>query len=434
MGDYQINRIRCCEETARQLITSPGDGYLETMDFRKAFSLKPEDKKYRDAAKEPVVRRTEDGRYDFGFGTEGFAGQETAREFTARYPDAEWWILQDGMEIYHYYCEDGEVTEDVRRLADGEREQMEEKAERWFLIFTEKEDQSRYVNIRPDKQSAEYTAYRELVRKIAGEIAGENTFYALKDYGRQWEGAERVYGLPCAIRIRYLYGREEELSGCKMNVLSRDVAEELRRTVFPYNKKLYDAVFGLVIGDALGVPYEFKRRGTFECTGMTGYGSHYQPAGTWSDDTSLMLATLKSLKDRHGKVDTEDIRKNFLRWYNDREFTADGTLFDVGITTSRALESGRPCCGENDNGNGSLMRILPLAFTDCTDDEIRAVSAITHGHWISQEACVIYVHVARRLLAGEDILDILPTLEYGRPFDRLRRIQELDRAEIRSSG
>ena len=71
---------------------------------------------------------------------------------------------------------------------------------------------------------------------------------------------------------------------------------------------------------------------------------------------------------------------------------------------------------------------------ECTDEEIRAVSAITHGHWISEEACVIYVHVAKRLIAGEDILDILPTLQYDKPFDRLHRIHQLDISEIKSSG
>ena len=201
-----------------------------------------------------------------------------------------------------------------------------------------------------------------------------------------------------------------------------------------YNKKLYDAMFGLAIGDALGVPYEFKRRGTFVCQDMTGYGTHHQPEGTWSDDTSMALATLKSLKDRNGKVDLKDIRKNFLAWLNDSAFTANGELFDIGNATYRALRTGRSSNGVRDNGNGSLMRILPLAFVDCTDDEIRAVSSITHGHWISTEACVIYVHIARRLMAGEHILDIIPTLKYDKPFDRLYRIHELDRSEIRSSG
>ena len=78
------------------------------------------------------------------------------------------------------------------------------------------------------------------------------------------------------------------------------------------NKQLYDAIFGFAIGDALGVPYEFQSRGSFRCTDLTGYGCHRQPAGTWSDDTSMTLATLKSLKENNGKIHIEDIRKRFL--------------------------------------------------------------------------------------------------------------------------
>ena len=198
--------------------------------------------------------------------------------------------------------------------------------------------------------------------------------------------------------------------------------------------KMTDAILGLAIGDALGVPYEFEQRGTFTCTDMVGHGTHDQPAGTWSDDTSMTLATLDSLKNNNGKVVTDDIRRNFNDWLRQGDYTADGEVFDAGITTCTALRNGKPAVGEWDNGNGSLMRILPLAFVDCTDDEIRAVSAITHGHWISEEACVIYVHVAKRLLAGEDISSIIPTLNYEKPFDRLKYINNLDISQIKSSG
>lgn len=200
-----------------------------------------------------------------------------------------------------------------------------------------------------------------------------------------------------------------------------------------YRKKLHDAIFGLAMGDAAGVPYEFKERGTFQCTGMTGYGTHDQPAGTWSDDTSMTLATLDSLKKNHRKVNTDDIRKNFLLWLNEAEYTAGNEVFDIGITTLNALH-GHPGNSVQENGNGSLMRILPLAFVDCTDEEIAAVSDLTHGHWISEKACIIYVHIARRLLNGEDILDIIPDLKFEKPFDRLSKINELDESEIRSTG
>lgn len=159
---------------------------------------------------------------------------------------------------------------------------------------------------------------------------------------------------------------------------------------------LRDAVLGAAIGDALGVPYEFRPRHTFRCRGMVGGGTHGQPAGTWSDDTAMMLATCDSI--RHmGHVDTDDMRERFLGWLRHGAYTPDGRVFDVGGTTSRALRSGVGCDGERDNGNGSLMRIAPLAFCDATDDEVREVSAITHAHPTSTGACVELVHLLRAL-------------------------------------
>ena len=162
---------------------------------------------------------------------------------------------------------------------------------------------------------------------------------------------------------------------------------------------LRDCVYGLAVGDALGVPYEFRGRDTFECTGMVGHGTHDQPAGTWSDDTSMTLATCDSIREK-GRIDVDDIRERFVAWYTHDAYTCD-RLFDIGGATSRALSTGRGCAGERDNGNGSLMRIVPLAFV-ANDNEVRAVSAITHAHPTSTEACVRMVHVARGLISGEN--------------------------------
>lgn len=76
---------------------------------------------------------------------------------------------------------------------------------------------------------------------------------------------------------------------------------------------LRDCIYGLVVGDALGVPYEFRPRGTFKCTDMIGYGTHGQSAGTWSDDTSMTLATCDSIREL-GHIDTADMRDKFVRW------------------------------------------------------------------------------------------------------------------------
>ena len=199
-------------------------------------------------------------------------------------------------------------------------------------------------------------------------------------------------------------------------------------------QKLRTAVYGALVGDALGVPYEFKERGSFQCTGMIGHGTHDQPAGTWSDDGSMILATCKSLQDNDGKVNKKDIFWKFKSWYEDGAFTQYGEVFDIGIATRTAILTGEGQCGERDNGNGSLMRILPLAFTDCSDEDIRDVSSITHGHWISTEACSIYVKIIRRCLQGEKLDDVVHSLELEEPFNRIAAIDLVPEEEIRSGG
>ncbi|MEI3329685.1 MAG: ADP-ribosylglycohydrolase family protein [Coprococcus sp.] len=93
---------------------------------------------------------------------------------------------------------------------------------------------------------------------------------------------------------------------------------------------LKSAIYGLAVGDALSVPYEFKFRGAFECTDMIGYGTHNQPEGTWSDDTSMALATCASIK-ACGRVDVNDIRDRFRRWLKEGAYSPFVEVFDCGI-------------------------------------------------------------------------------------------------------
>ena len=160
------------------------------------------------------------------------------------------------------------------------------------------------------------------------------------------------------------------------------------------SKALRDAMYGEAVGDALGVPYEFLARDTFRCTDMVGYGSHHQPAGTWSDDTSMAVATADSIREL-GRIDPADIHDRFADWLYRGRYACGGGTFDVGNTTAQAIRLGHGLAGEWDNGNGSLMRIAPLAFCDATDDEVRAVSAVTHAHELSCGLCVDFVHLLR---------------------------------------
>ena len=197
------------------------------------------------------------------------------------------------------------------------------------------------------------------------------------------------------------------------------------------DNKLKSAIYGLAVADAVGVPYEFKMRGSFKATDMVGHGTHNQPKGTWSDDTSMTLATCASIKEC-GRIDVSDMLAKFRAWANKGKYAIDGRVFDIGCTTSEALHTGKGRNDERSNGNGSLMRIIPLAFTDASDDEIMASSAITHAHDISKAVCVCYVHIVRALIQGKKLEDILESIES--PFERIRTISTLDESEIKSSG
>ena len=182
---------------------------------------------------------------------------------------------------------------------------------------------------------------------------------------------------------------------------------------------IYDGIIGLAIGDALGVPVEFKSRKEIAenpVVSMREYGTHNQPMGTWSDDTSLTLALIDSIVSRH-KIDYTDIMNKFSNWLMYSDYTATTEVFDVGNSTSRAIMNyGRGMepleCGgasEYENGNGSLMRILPIAFylQNQMDPSVARqikivhnISALTHRHPISLIGCGIYINIAMKLLGG----------------------------------
>ena len=128
----------------------------------------------------------------------------------------------------------------IERERNAFREAMVKKYEgrkdcvdHFVMLFTEKEDQSQYVNYHPDIHSGEYAAYLETVRKIAKEIVDKGSFTGLRGYDYQWEGAYRYYGLAVNLRANYLYKREEDLSAYKMNIMSLDVLNEIQRLRYP---------------------------------------------------------------------------------------------------------------------------------------------------------------------------------------------------------
>jgi ADP-ribosyl-[dinitrogen reductase] hydrolase len=232
-----------------------------------------------------------------------------------------------------------------------------------------------------------------------------------------------------------------------------------------FQQKIMSVLFGVAVGDALGVPVEFMSREeirTNPVTGMIGYGTYNLPAGTWSDDSSLTFCLAEAMTHN---FNLKIIAQNFVQWYHEKYWTPYGEVFDIGISTLEAIlkladdEIPELAGGSNEynNGNGSLMRILPLIFylLDKSIDErfeiIKKVSSITHGHICSVIACFYYLEFAKQIIEGKEKNKIYKSLqkevksyltkriinpaEIAR-FDRLLNINivNLTEHEIQSSG
>ena len=201
---------------------------------------------------------------------------------------------------------------------------------------------------------------------------------------------------------------------------------------------------------------------------MRGHGTYDLPTGTWTDDSSLTLALLESIH-RNGTINPTDIMDNFVRWMYDGAFTPFGRSFDIGRGTMNAIRKYKTTrkplkCGgmdEWDNGNGSLMRIMPAclycAEKKLEDNEaiqiIHQVGSLTHGHIRSNIACGLYYFIVKAILEGEGALTerVEAGLTHGLSYyeknladqenvhyyDRLRNISlfsALPADQIRSSG
>jgi len=182
-------------------------------------------------------------------------------------------------------------------------------------------------------------------------------------------------------------------------------------------QKMKAALYAGMIGDALGVPVESSTRQELAlCSvkNMLGYGRYDQPEGTWSDDTALVLCTMESLV---GGYDIEAMGQTFCKWLFESYWTATGFVFDAGLSTYLALDRiknagasamASGCNSEEDNGNGSLMRMLPVAlyFRNSSTDKmlscVHEISAITHSHPRSKVGCGFYCLFARELLTAPD--------------------------------
>lgn len=229
--------------------------------------------------------------------------------------------------------------------------------------------------------------------------------------------------------------------------------------------RMLGALWGSVVGDALGVPVEFRTRAALAkdpVTDLRGHGTYDQLPGTWSDDSSLMLCTLDSLLD--SRFDSADIARRFVNFLDAAYMTPRGQVFDVGVATSGAIDRLRSGVAaeqaggddEHSNGNGSLMRILPIGLRFARApiaellDYAQRASAITHRHPRAQLACGYLCALVQLLLDGVDprhaylATNRIAHAHYSRPpfaaelahYERVLggHLHELPESEIASSG
>lgn len=181
-----------------------------------------------------------------------------------------------------------------------------------------------------------------------------------------------------------------------------------------YDNKFFGGLFGFCVGDALGVPVEFSTRNERKIDPvkeMRAYGTYDQPFGTWSDDTSLTLCLIESINNDYS---IQRVADNFIKYYRYGYLTPYCEVFDIGNATKNAIDkmiygiNPVECVGkaEQDNGNGSLMRVLPLAHYVKNMPPIKQIriieetSSLTHSHKRSKFACIFYVEFVINLFNG----------------------------------
>ena len=200
------------------------------------------------------------------------------------------------------------------------------------------------------------------------------------------------------------------------------------------NKETIKNLFiGFSLADALGVPVEFRSREQLTQSPvktMLGYGTHHQKEGTWSDDSSLAFCLADNLTNGY---DLKDIAIKFVQWSDGEIWTPHGQVFDIGIQTASSIEALVKIIHNKDdepltllkyetdeytNGNGSLMRILPLLFyikgkkISEQFEIIRDVSSLTHGHIRSTISCLIYLKFAEFVTEGYSIKEAYEKMQY----------------------
>lgn len=235
------------------------------------------------------------------------------------------------------------------------------------------------------------------------------------------------------------------------------------------------AIQGLAVGDAAGVPFEFKHRANIKrkdlptshkgftkpegATCWWGNGDKYDKGikqGFWSDDTSMTLCLMSSIVNNDGKLVPNDVMRLFNEWYNKCCYSPNGIRFDIGEQVRAAVNEYAKCNREGgikgtfkatpnqSAGNGALMRIMPMAFYLAAHPEIdeaegvkliKDIAELTHNDVTSYSdvGCVIYTLMNKNLIL--DRTEGTPQEKLKRAFNAaIKSTKELCSEDLKKTG
>jgi ADP-ribosyl-[dinitrogen reductase] hydrolase len=177
--------------------------------------------------------------------------------------------------------------------------------------------------------------------------------------------------------------------------------------------KVIGSMIGLAVGDAFGAPYEFKIPPYIVSSDYIEGGVHNVRIGEWTDDTSMTLCLAESLLEKQG-FDAKDQIEKYILWKEFGYFSTRGYCFDIGNTVEKALNNYQKTNdpysglrGDENSGNGSLMRLAPIAlyYSKNVNELIKYAklsSLTTHQSELAVDACIFYAQLIKGAINGVD--------------------------------
>lgn len=184
--------------------------------------------------------------------------------------------------------------------------------------------------------------------------------------------------------------------------------------------------FGLALCDALGTTAEFQARGSFKpITTMRGAGPFDLFPGQWTDDTTMALCLAQSLCESNSFSLSNQLSK-YCKWYQEGHFSPTGILFDIGMTTRKALNNFEKkkspyssSSAPSASGNGSLMRLIPVPLYFSAEDQLidcivycGESSRTTHGSLLAIDSCRFYGSLIFQALRAKDKQTVLSSIKW----------------------